>query len=230
MATDLLGTLGLGGAFNVSGVFSIILNIILIVGVVAIFGGIFYAMYKFKGSGKSDLKQICWYEEVADNLLELDIDKAKEITVPGTNLKVFYVKAKDLWLPRFSRGMSKSRYYVAITPDREIVNFTLGSLSKDRKNSGLHYDHTDMRWAAENTREFIKRNYRDKATPWWKEYKEIISVAILLLLMTFCFVIIIFFFRDLAADLGQITGTVGGYIDKLNACNPLQSGITSAPS
>lgn len=175
--------------FNFSGIVSNVLYVILIIaGAILLIGGMWVYSKYFRKKKDPNLKQIGWWEEVHGDMVPLSIDDASEITIPGTNLKIFYVKKKDLWLPRFTRGITKDLFYVCITQDREIVNFTLKSLAKDRAEADLNYDHTDMRWAAENTKEFIKRNYRDKATKWWKEYKEaIVLIAyIVILTVSFC--------------------------------------------
>ena len=72
------------------------------------------------------------------------------------------------------------------------------------KESGLEYDHTDMRYAMVNLSELIKRNYRDKAIPWWKEYKDIIAVVILVFVMTLSFIFIIMQISKLIIDVGAL--------------------------
>ena len=225
-----LDTFGFADSFNVGGIAAAIGGIFIVFFIAIILGGLFYFAYRWKkGKDTHYNKEIGWWEEVNDNLVPLFVDKAQEITIPGTNLRVFYIKNKDLWLPRFTRGITKDLFYVAVTADREIINFSLKSLAKDRAEAGLNYDHTDMRWAAENTREFIKRNYRDKATPWWKEYKEVIATVALLLVITFSFVIIIFFMRGIVEDIGVVSATSNSAIEKLKLCaQPVTSGIATA--
>jgi phosphate/sulfate permease len=40
-----------------------------------------------------------------------------------------------------------------------------------------------MRAPNEFLKELINRNYRDKATPWWKEYKELIAMVVLIFVL-----------------------------------------------
>lgn len=229
MAIDIKQFIGLGN-ISVSSILDKIITFVVILGGIVLLGTLAYFIFlkKKRLAKKGTMKKIGWWEESYGKLSPTIMDEAEEIIIPGTNLAVFFIKSKNYWLPRFSRAISKDLYYVTRTRNGEIVNFTLKGIEKDMKEAGLEYDHTDMKWAAENLREFIKRNYKDKAIPWWKEYKETISTAILLIVMTFCFVIIIFFMRDLAKDLASISGSVASYIDKINACSTIQSGLAPA--
>ncbi len=157
------------------------------------------------------------------------MDKVQEIIIPGTRLRVFYVKSRDMWLPRFTRGLTKDLFYVAITENRELVNFTLGSITANMKEAGLVYDHTDMIWASENIREFIKRNYRDKSTPWWKAYQGVITTAIYIIILTFSFVVILYFMRELIGDIGNLIRGVEKLLDRMDSMTNQQSGIALAP-
>ena len=205
-----------------------ILTFLMIIILIAIVCGIVFFLMKKKKDKKTPVKKIGWWEEVQGSLIPTAMDDAKEIIIPGTRLRVFYIKSKDMWLPRFSRGITKDLFYVAITPKRELVNFTLKSLSSDMKEAGLDYDHTDMIWASENLREFIKRNYRDKATPWWKAYQGVITTAIYIILLTFSFVVILYFMRQIVGDMGGILSGIERLLDKMDACNPQGSGIAPA--
>ena len=204
------------------------LLIFLILIFIIIVGAGFFSFMKLIKNKKNPGKQIGWWEDVQGKLIPGDMDKAKEVIIPGTRLRVLYIKSKDMWLPRFTRGITKDLFYVAITPKREIVNFTLTSIGEDMKKAGLEYDHTDMIWASENLREFIKRNYRDKATPWWKAYQGVITTAIYIVILTFSFVVIIYFLRQIVKDLGGLIGQIGSLLDKADSCNPQGSGIAPA--
>lgn len=213
--------------FNLFNFFSNFMNIVVIVIVFLVGVAIIYFGFRYRAKNKQGIKkEIHWWEEVGGKMVKIRIDQATELSIPGTSLKLFYVKDKDLWLPRFTRGVSPTEFYVALTPNKEIINFSLLGIGESLKAAGLDYDHTDMRWAAENLREFVKRNYRDKSTPWWKEYAGVITTAIYILVMTFSFVIILFFLKGVIGDIGQVAGSVGSYIDRLEACVPT-SGVVS---
>ncbi len=167
-----------------------------------------YFYIKNRHRGDASTKRIAWWEEVNDNLQPLRSDNAEEIVIPGTTLRVFYVKKKDLWLPRFSRGVDKNLFYVLYTPTKDIVNFTLGGISGDLKQANLKYDHTDMQWAAENLREYVKRNFKDKSIKWWQAYQNVITTAAFIMIMTFSLVIIIYFMRGIVEDIGAVASSL----------------------
>ena len=196
-------------------------NMLVILFVIIISAALVYVLYRRKNKQDSGTKkEIYWWEEVNGRLIPNRKDTAEEISIPGTNLKLFYIKKSNMWLPRFTKGITLTMFYVAITPRKEIINFTLKSLEKDMDEAGLDYDHTDMRWAAENLREFVKRNYKDKATPWWREFKDVITTALYILVMTFSLVIIIYFLRGVISDIGGVAAGLETALERISACSP----------
>ena len=129
-------------------------------------------------------KKLFFFEEVNGVMTPVSNYNACELTIPGSNIQVFYVKEIDLYLPRGTRRMGKDAYWYCIRNNREIVNFTMKNLNEEMKKANLDYDHTDMRYALQNLKELIKRNYRDKATTWWKEYKDVIATVIFIFAIT----------------------------------------------
>ncbi|KKM00317.1 hypothetical protein LCGC14_1805590 [marine sediment metagenome] len=154
-------------------------------------------------------------------------DEVEEIILPGTILRLFYCKKRDLWLPRFSRGINKDLFFVGLTPTQQMVNFTIKGISEDLKTADLDYDHTDMIWAAENTREFVKRNYKDKSVKWWQLYQGVLTTAAYILIMTFSLVIIIYFMRGIVEDMGGLLGRIGGILEE-SCARTVTSGVTPA--
>ena len=217
-----------GIKFNIGDIADTLLTIGMIVIFVIAVSGIVFFLMKMKKKKKTPTKKIGWWEDVQGKLIPTAMENVQEITIPGTRLRVFYIKSRDMWLPRFTKGLTKDLFYVAITPKRELVNFTLTSIGQDMEKAGLEYDHTDMIWASENIREFVKRNYRDKATPWWKAYQGVITTAIYIIVLTFSFVIIIYFMRQIVGDMGGILGGIERLLDKMESCNPKGSGIVPA--
>jgi hypothetical protein len=199
--------------------------LLLIIG--GIIGGII--LVRTRNKRQRDVKNIGWWEEVSgtERMEPAQMDKVEEIIIPGTTLRVFYCKKKDLWLPRFNKGITKDLFYVLRTSGGKMVNFTLKSLGKDLREADLDHDDTDMTWAAENTREYIKRNYRDKSVKWWQAYQGVITTAIYILIMTFSMVIIIYFMRGIVDDLGRVASTIAEAV-KTSCANAATSGVTPA--
>lgn len=209
-----------------SGIFSWVKTVSIALGVLIVVAVFTFVFFRYKNKqAKGTEKEIHWWEETSQGLVPVKCDIAEEISIPGSSLKLFHIKKTNTWLPRFSHGITPKTFFVAITKNREIVNFTLKSLDKDMKEAGLVYDHTDMRWAAENLREFVKRNYRDKSVPWWREYQGVISTAVFIVIMTASLGVILYLMRGLMQDLGSIAGQISDAASRLDMCSPTTSGI-----
>lgn len=191
---------------NFSGILSSIGKFVLVIIIFLFIGVITFIILWHKKNKKLYNKKIFWFEEVHGNMIPVDEDVAAELTIPGTNIQVFYIKKKDLYLPRPVKRMGKDSYWFCIKNNREIVNFSMKNMNEEMKEANLDYDHTDMRYALTNLKELIKRNYKDKSTPWWREYKDVISIVILIFIMSLSF-----FF--LLSKIGTLIGQVGVLIE-----------------
>ena len=189
-----------GGALNFSGVMSGVMQFVILIGMFIVVGGILFWLYYLKNVKAEYKQKVHWFEEVNGMPVPLGMDVARELTIPNTNVQVFYIKNKDLYLPRPSIKMGTNAYWFMIKRNGEIVNFRMKNMNEEMTEANLDYDHTDMRYALTNLRELIKRNYRDKSQPWWREYKEVISLVILIFVLTISFIFII--------------SKVGGLIDR----------------
>lgn len=223
------GLSGLLSGFNFGAIldkvyfFAGILLLCIVIGVLVF--GILYARSRKKNN--QDLKKIGWWEETNQGLIPTRMDDAEEIIIPGTALRVFYIKSRDLWLPRFTRGITKDLFYVAMTPNRQMVNFSLKSLGKTLEEANLKIDHTDMLWAAENTREFIKRNYKDKSIKWWQAYQGVITTAIYILILTFSFILIIYMLKGVVDKISGLL-SIATEAMKMSCQNAFNSGVAPA--
>ncbi len=192
--------------FNPSSVLSGVGRFLLILSLFLLVGGVFYFLYYLKKKKKNYNKKIFWFEEVHDYMIPIGENVACELIIPGTNINVFYIKEKDMYLPRPVKRMGKDSYWFAIRNNREIVNFIMKNINKEMKEAGLEYDHTDMRYALTNLKELIKRNYRDKSQPWWREFKDVIGLVVLIFVLTLSFIFII-------SKVGSLIDQVGALIE-----------------
>ena len=203
---DTLGLSKAGLDIDFSKILGGVGQFILILGLFILVAGIFYFAFYLKKKKKKNNKKIFWFEEVNSVPVPVGEDNACELIIPGTNISVFYIKAKDMYLPRPTKKMGKDSYWFMIKNNRELVNFALKNMNEEMKEANLDYDHTDMRYALTNLKELIKRNYRDKSQPWWREYKEVISLVILIFVLTLSFIFII-------SKVGSLIDKVGMLID-----------------
>lgn len=216
--TDFSSGFAIGG-FSVS---SIVDKIYLFAGlflIILMFSGVLFAVYfilKRKISKDKEIT-ISWWEEVGDRMKPSHRETVEEIVIPGTTLRIFFGKKRGSWIPRFTRLIDKNLYFVCKTKNGQIVNFEMPNLSSNLKFAEYEMDHSDMLWAAENAREYIKRNYRDKAKKWWDVYADKIAMAALMAIFTFCFVIIIYFMRGIVEDISAVAGSVQGMAEAAKA-------------
>jgi len=202
--------------------------IIFIVGVCGIIiGGIAFFLVKKKKEKTLPKQTVIWWEDFGDRQIQLGKDEMVEIVHPGTRLRAFYIKKKDMWLPRFTNSVQPGLYYVTLTKQRELVNWIPTSLTEDMQKMGLCYDHTDMLWASENLREFIKRNYRDKSIKWWQAYQQVITTVIFLIFLTICISVILYMMRGIVGDIGSVASQLSEAIKSMEMCRPT-SGVIPA--
>ncbi|KKL51935.1 hypothetical protein LCGC14_2290490 [marine sediment metagenome] len=183
-----LDSLNVGGFFgSLGGIWKILLGVLIFLTIASI---MFFILWKIKNR-KLYNKKIHWFEEVNGAIVPVDTDLATEMTIPNTNITTFYIKKKDLYLPRPTKRMGKDSYWFVIKNNREIVNFTMKNINDEMKEGNLDYDHTDMRYALVNLRAMIQRNYRDNSKPWWREYKDVIGLVVLIFVLSLSFFFLI---------------------------------------
>ncbi len=223
---DFVRNLNWSAIFQGAGYFILFLIIIGLVG-----GALLFFFYKLKEKGLYKNK-LHFFEEITGIMQPTEDLNAMELIVPGTSIRVFYIKERDLYMPRGTKKMGKDAYWYAILNNREIVNFTMKNLNKELTEAGLDYDHTDVRYAYENLREIIKRNYKDKSAKWWKEYKDVIATVIFIFVLTLSFIFIISRLSGVVDKIGVLLETANTLIEKtatlMQSTGGIPSGIASA--
>ncbi len=198
---ETLGGVDIGGIGEKIGLaLTFIVLLVLVAGIVGFF------LYKNKEK-KLYKEKLHFFEEVRGQFVPVEDLIAAELIVPNTDVRVFYVKSKDLYLPRGTRKMGKNSYWYAIRDNKEIINFIMTNLNKEMKEAKLDYDHTDMRYAHLNLRDIIKRSYRDKSTKWWKEYKDVIATVVFIFVMSLSFFFIL-------SQVGKLIGQIAPLLEK----------------
>jgi hypothetical protein len=182
----------------------------------ALCGIVLYVFYFRKKSAQQYNITLHFFREVNGQPVPAYDWKATELTVPQTNIHVFYVKEKDMYLPRGTKPTGKDHYWYHIRPNGELINYVQGSIDSEIKASKLDYDHTDMRYAYANLMEIIKRNYRDKSVKWWVQYQQLISVIIYVLVFTLAFYFLITKIGGIVDSVKQVADSLKNTIDLEN--------------
>ncbi|MCK4415733.1 MAG: hypothetical protein KAU84_01135, partial [Thermoplasmatales archaeon] len=138
------------------------IGIILLIFFVIVFAGIITFFYYSKKIKKQQFKyKIHIFKDVAGELQPIDYDTAKEVFVPDTNVGLYYLAKRKIYIARPTRTMGKDAFWYKILANGEWVNFDLAGVKGDKTLSKANYDHRDTRYAYINLKEIIKRNYRD---------------------------------------------------------------------
>ena len=174
---DSLGLSGFLGGVNWSTIGNILAIVFLMVILAIITGAGFFGYYWKKLKKAQFINQIPIYRDIGGQIYRTGTDWAKELFVPDTNISLYFLKSRKIYIARPTRAMGKNEYWYKILSNGEWVNFDLSSGSEDTFATA-NYDHRDTRYAYVNLKEIIKRNYKDKTVQWWKEYSPLITFII----------------------------------------------------
>ncbi len=200
--------------------------------VMIIISGIIVFAYYWKKSQKLVFRnKIHIFKEVNGKRLPLEDDVAKELFVPDTNISLFYLKKRKIYIARPTKAMGIDSYWYLILPNGEWVNIDISGDSDDPTKSKINYDHRDTRYAYINLREIIKRNWRDKSVTWWKEYSPLITFVV----VSFIFIVSCWFLIRQIRGCIEILGPIAkdfkviaeSLSNSVNVQQNLNSGIVS---
>ncbi len=194
--------------------------------IIAIFV-IFLTLY-FANKRQYKLK-INIFEEIGGKAIPVGEDVAKEIILPNTSIRAFFLKKRKLYLPRASIQTGKGHYWYFIRKDGEWINVGLENLNKNLDELGIHYDHTDMRMANASLKKLIEKNY--KKLNWLKEFAPYIAMGILIFILAISAFLVLNQANKTVAALGnsaetnkEVAVVLGGIMSSLdNVCS--SSGI-----
>jgi hypothetical protein len=181
---------------------------------------------------KSYNKTIVKFKEINGITRRVGMEKAKEIVLPGTSVRAFFIKRSKFFIPRPSRETGDNEFWYFIRNDGEWVNVGLANLNKELKELGLHYDHTDMRMANAALKRLVDKSY--KKTSWLKEYAPYIGFAVIIIMLAIGGYLVMGESAKVVGStssnveaLARITETMDGILGKLNNIVS-SSGVTPA--
>lgn len=149
-------------------------------------------------------KKIQVYHSVAGNTMKLGTDFAREVVLPHTSVRAFYLKKNGFYLPRPTIAIDKNEYIYFVRSDGEWFNSGLGNLDVDNKKINLSPDLTDMRMANASLKRLVEKNY--KKMNWFKEYAPYLGFGLLIFLLGIVSFLIL-------REAGQISGALTGTLD-----------------
>jgi hypothetical protein len=229
-----LGDLGVnaGAGFNWAGLGRGALIVLVFVLVAIVAGAIAFFYYSKKAKKVMFKQKIPIFQEINGKRKRIGIDSARELFIPDTNISLYFLKGRKIYIARPTRSMGENEYWYSIAPNGEWVNF---DLSVDPEHDTLaiaDYDHRDTRYAFVNLKEIIKRNYSDKTVKWWKEYAPIITFIIIGFIFIGGCVFVLSRVGGLIKDLGPIlqefTKISGSMERSVQLAQNINSGVVPA--
>jgi len=231
---DDLGLKDIGVSFDPAGIVSSLGDLAKFFFILILCGALFGIWYYSRNRKKLYDKVIPIFEEVNGRFVhrpKLD-DRAMEMVIPGTSVKVFFLKRHKIYLPRGTIMMSDGEYWYGIRRNREWVNFSIVNLNKEMKEAKLDYDHTDMRYANTQLKKLLERSY--KKQKWYERWKSEIAIILLVLMLTFSFWFLLGEIRGLISDLGPVMDAAERVMQAaekvLGAADTFQSGSGIKPA
>lgn len=146
--------------------------------ILCIFAGGFTYWYLDR---KSFNKTIVKFREINGVTRRVGIEKAREVVLPNTSVRAFFLKNSKFFIPRPSKETSENEFWFFIREDGEWVNVGLGNLNKMLKELGIKYDHTDTRMANAALKKLVDASY--KKTNWMKEWAPYIGYAVIIIML-----------------------------------------------
>ncbi len=219
-----IGLSGLGSFFEGWG-FLAGTVLLIFVGIV-VFGVIGFFVYRKITDKKEFYITVNLFKIVSGKRFFIRSDKARELTIPGTNVKLLKWKDMKIYSAYPTRSMGNNIYAYNINRFGELTNFDFGE-GEDETEAKMDFDHRDQTYAYLNLQQLINKNYREKnVLGWWKENLPLITVIVSALLLVLA---MWFFFSQSSQQLASWTQISKSFADAALSCNPnIQSGIVSA--
>ncbi len=220
-----LGVSGIGSFFQGSGF--VVGTILLIFLGVVVFGVISFFIYRKLVNKKQFYITVNLFKIVNGKRFFIKSDKAREIVIPRTNVRLLKWKAMNIYSAYPTRAMGNNIYAYNINRFGELTNFDFGE-GEDPTEAKMDFDHRDQTYAYLNLQQLINRNWREKnVLGWWKENLPLITVIVSSILLVLA---MWFFFSQSSQQLATWTQISKNLADAALQCNPpnIQSGIVSA--
>ena len=165
---------------NWGGVGLIVISIIVFV----IAGMVTFFIVFNRNNKKKYSNKITFTKEINGRIFIVGEDYAKELSIPYTSIRVFFLKKAKTWSPKLIYDVGKNHFIILIGKGGEWINTDL-RYGKD----GVIELNDELKptrdYANENLKELIKRNWTDKNQDWWKKnahYVFLIALGIIIII------------------------------------------------
>ncbi len=211
-AGDLLNQVGVdkihGGGFNLG--FLGDLGILVILLIVA--GGFTFWYINKKSYNKTIVK----YREINGVACRVGIEKAKEVVLPNTSVRAFYLKKSKFYLPRPSIESGPEEYLYFIRDDGEWLNIGITNVNAEMRKLKIKFDHTDMRMANAALKRLVDKSY--KKSNWIKEWAPYIGFGVIIIMLGIAGYLVM-------GEAGKVTASAAQNVESLSAIQESLNGI-----
>lgn len=174
--SDFAGDIGIDvSSFSQGGFYGATSSILVLIILIVITFSVFYFILQKRSYNKT----VHIFEEINGGTWPTGEEKAKEIVLPNTTLRAFFLKKSKLFLPRPSMSTGKDHYWYFKRNDGEWVNMRPNNVNQKLKELNLLTDHSDMRMANASLKKLVEKNYRKKS--FLKEWAQVIGVGVLII-------------------------------------------------
>jgi len=164
------------------GITLLIILIFIIIGIIT-----FFIVIR-KINKKKYIYKVTFAREVNGKIFLVGEDFAKELVIPYTSIKVFWLKERKTWSPKLIYDIGRNSFLIFIGKGGEWINTDL-RFGKD----GIVELNDELKpsrdYANENLKELIQRNWTDKNKNWLKENSIFIFLIILGIIIIIALVI-----------------------------------------
>ena len=158
-------------------------SILMVVGAIIVVGLGAFWWYSRTITKKQYNSTVNVFKVVNGKRFWLFADKAREITVPGTNVRLLFWKTKKIYAAYPTRSIGLNVYAYTINRIGELTNFDFGE-GEDDTEAKIDYDHRDQTYAYLNLQEFITRNYKNRGgISWWEKHLPLITIVVCAILL-----------------------------------------------
>ena len=159
-------------------------------------------------------KHIHIFEDINGQTVPVGMDKDREVVLPFTSVRAFYLRKKKLFLPRPSKQTGLNHYWFFVRDDGEWMNIIPSNINRKLKELNMKWDHTDMRMANASLKKLVEKNY--KRTNWLKEYAPYIAIGIMILMLGIVSFLVIREGAAIAGGLGTITDKIADLLETVS--------------
>lgn len=204
--SDFLGQLGvdIGGEGGSFFSFSFLGDLAILLVLCAIAGAFTYWYVQRKSFNKTLVK----YREVNGITRRVGIEKAKEVVLPGTSVRAFFLKNSKFFIPRPSIESGENEFCYFIRQDGEWMNVGIENVNLTLKQLELKFDHTDMRMANAALKRLVDKSY--KKINWLKEYAPYIGFAVIIIMVAIGGYLVM-------GESAKVVGAAGSNVETFNS-------------